>query len=164
MPTFKAIVIEKGDGGQKVRLTDFDEANLMEGDVTIRVEWSTVNYKDGLALNLIASDRVEGTPVRSKDGSTIGTIERVMIDKITGKVAHAVLRSNGVEMTNRHLPIRWSRLTYDRTLAAYHLDLTETELSALSYESHIDWADCSREIERRDDDRAKLYWGIAETW
>jgi acrylyl-CoA reductase (NADPH) len=50
VPTFKAIVIEKGDGGQKVRLTDFDEANLMEGDVTIRVEWSTVNYKDGLAL------------------------------------------------------------------------------------------------------------------
>ena len=85
MPTFKAIVIEKGDGGQKVRLTDFDEANLMEGDVTIRVEWSTVNYKDGLAHNLIASDRVEGTPVRSTDGSTIGTIERLMIDKLTGK-------------------------------------------------------------------------------
>jgi acrylyl-CoA reductase (NADPH) len=50
VPTFKAIVIEKGDGGQKVHLTDFDEANLMEGDVTVRVEWSTVNYKDGLAL------------------------------------------------------------------------------------------------------------------
>jgi len=50
VPTFKAIVIEKNDGGQKVQLTDFDEANLMEGDVTVRIEWSTVNYKDGLAL------------------------------------------------------------------------------------------------------------------
>jgi acrylyl-CoA reductase (NADPH) len=50
VPTFKAIVIEKSDGGQKVRLGDFDEANLMDGDVTVRVEWSTVNYKDGLAL------------------------------------------------------------------------------------------------------------------
>ncbi len=50
MPTFKAIVVEKSDGGQKVGLTGFDEANLMEGDVTVRVEWSTVNYKDGLAL------------------------------------------------------------------------------------------------------------------
>ena len=50
MPTFKAIVVEKSDGGQKVRLTDFDEANLMEGDVTVRVEWSTVNYKHGLAI------------------------------------------------------------------------------------------------------------------
>src|SRR5438105_5706152 len=50
VPTFKAIVIEKGDEGQNVRLGDFDEANLMDGDVTVRVEWSTVNYKDGLAL------------------------------------------------------------------------------------------------------------------
>jgi acrylyl-CoA reductase (NADPH) len=50
LATFKAIVIEKGEGGQAVALTDFDEANLMEGDVTVRVEWSTVNYKDGLAL------------------------------------------------------------------------------------------------------------------
>src|SRR5207248_2793467 len=33
-----------------VRLADFDEANLMEGDVAVRVEWSTVNYKDGLAV------------------------------------------------------------------------------------------------------------------
>ena len=50
MPTFKAIVIDKSDGGQKVALTDFDEADLMAGDVTVRVEWSAVNYKDGLAV------------------------------------------------------------------------------------------------------------------
>jgi acrylyl-CoA reductase (NADPH) len=48
--TFKAIVIDKNEGGQTVALTDFDEANLMDGDVTVRVEWSTVNYKDGLAV------------------------------------------------------------------------------------------------------------------
>src|SRR5689334_11451249 len=50
MTTFKAILIEKGEGGQKVALTDFDEKDLMDGDVTIRVEWSTLNYKDGLAI------------------------------------------------------------------------------------------------------------------
>ena len=50
MATFKAIVIDKADTGQTVRLTDFDEKDLMDGDVTVRVEWSTVNYKDGLAL------------------------------------------------------------------------------------------------------------------
>src|SRR5262249_38827991 len=48
--TFKAIVIEKADGGTKAALTDFDEANLMDGDVTVRVEYSTLNYKDGLAI------------------------------------------------------------------------------------------------------------------
>ena len=50
MSTFRAIVIEKSDGGQTVALSDFDESKLMEGDVTVAVEWSTVNYKDGLAL------------------------------------------------------------------------------------------------------------------
>lgn len=50
MASFKAIVIRKGDGGQTVALTDFDDSELMEGDVTFRVEWSTINYKDGLAI------------------------------------------------------------------------------------------------------------------
>ena len=50
MGNFKAIVIDKTESGQTVRLTDFDEKDLMDGDVTVRVEWSTVNYKDGLAL------------------------------------------------------------------------------------------------------------------
>jgi acrylyl-CoA reductase (NADPH) len=48
--TFKAIRIDKAEKGTTVALTQFDEAELMEGDVTIRVEWSTLNYKDGLAL------------------------------------------------------------------------------------------------------------------
>jgi acrylyl-CoA reductase (NADPH) len=48
--TFKAIVIEKTEQGQKVGFADFDEKDLMDGDVTIRVEWSTINYKDGLAI------------------------------------------------------------------------------------------------------------------
>jgi len=48
--TFKAIVVEKADGGTKAALADFDESNLMDGDVTVRVEYSTINYKDGLAI------------------------------------------------------------------------------------------------------------------
>jgi acrylyl-CoA reductase (NADPH) len=48
--TFKAVRIDKGETGQTVRLVDFDEADLMDGDVTVQVEWSTLNYKDGLAL------------------------------------------------------------------------------------------------------------------
>lgn len=50
MGTFKAIRIDKADKGQTVRLADFDDSELMDGDVTVRVEWSTLNYKDGLAL------------------------------------------------------------------------------------------------------------------
>ena len=50
MATFKAIVITRTEGGTAAALSDFDEQALMEGDVTLRPEWSTVNYKDGLAL------------------------------------------------------------------------------------------------------------------
>ena len=79
--------------------------------------------------SLIASDRVEGTPVRRSDGGKIGTIERLMIDKLSGNVAYAVLSFGGfLGVGQKHLPIPWARLTYDRVLGAYHLDLTEEEL------------------------------------
>jgi acrylyl-CoA reductase (NADPH) len=48
--TFRAIRIDKAEKGTTAALTQFDEAELMEGDVTVAVEWSTLNYKDGLAL------------------------------------------------------------------------------------------------------------------
>jgi acrylyl-CoA reductase (NADPH) len=48
--TFKAIRIDKAEKGTSAALVAFDEAELMEGDVTVRVEWSTLNYKDGLAV------------------------------------------------------------------------------------------------------------------
>ena len=50
MGTFKAIRIDKADKGTTATLAQFDEAELMEGDVLVRVEWSTLNYKDGLAV------------------------------------------------------------------------------------------------------------------
>ncbi len=50
MTSFRALVIYKTDDGQKVELTTLTEADLMEGDVTIKVEHSSVNYKDGLAI------------------------------------------------------------------------------------------------------------------
>jgi acrylyl-CoA reductase (NADPH) len=48
--TFKAIRIDKAEKGTTVALTQFDDAELMDGDVTVAVEWSTLNYKDGLAV------------------------------------------------------------------------------------------------------------------
>ena len=50
MGTFKAVVVTKGESGTSAALSDFNDADLMEGDVTFRPEWSTVNYKDGLAV------------------------------------------------------------------------------------------------------------------
>lgn len=47
---FKAIQINKDDNGYKAALTELEDAMLPEGDVTVRVEYSTLNYKDGLAI------------------------------------------------------------------------------------------------------------------
>ena len=49
--TFRAIRADKSDAGQDVRFVTMDESELMDGDVTVRVTHSTVNYKDGLALS-----------------------------------------------------------------------------------------------------------------
>jgi acrylyl-CoA reductase (NADPH) len=54
---FRALLLEKTDEGAPIaRVTEVDEADLPEGDVTVDVEWSTINYKDGLAI-------VKGAPV-----------------------------------------------------------------------------------------------------
>jgi acrylyl-CoA reductase (NADPH) len=50
MGTFKALRIDKAEGGQTVRRVEFDDADLMDGDTTVRITHSTVNYKDGLAI------------------------------------------------------------------------------------------------------------------
>src|SRR6201996_3430995 len=47
---FKAIVISKQDGAQSVRIADIEESELPDAPVTVRVEYSTINYKDGLAI------------------------------------------------------------------------------------------------------------------
>src|SRR3984957_2179408 len=47
---FKAILIDKQDGAQSVRVAELDEGQLPDAPVTVRVEYSTVNYKDGLAI------------------------------------------------------------------------------------------------------------------
>ncbi|MBN8938291.1 MAG: oxidoreductase [Rhizobiales bacterium] len=50
MAKFKAVVVTKGETGTTASLSTFDESDLMDGDVTVRVSHSTLNYKDGLAL------------------------------------------------------------------------------------------------------------------
>ncbi|MGL4241058.1 MAG: alcohol dehydrogenase catalytic domain-containing protein, partial [Beijerinckiaceae bacterium] len=50
MTSFSAYVVDKPDGRYSVEVKTLTEADLMDGDVTVRVTHSTVNYKDGLAL------------------------------------------------------------------------------------------------------------------
>lgn len=79
--------------------------------------------------SLIASDRIEGTPVKRPGGDKIGTIERVMIEKSSGRVAYAVMSIGGfIGIGEEHTTLPWSVLTYNTELDAYELDRSEDEL------------------------------------
>jgi hypothetical protein len=79
--------------------------------------------------SLIASDKVEGTPVRRTDGDKIGTIERVMIEKRSGKVAYAVMSFGGfMGLGEEYYTLPWGVLKYNTQLDAYELNLTEDQL------------------------------------
>ena len=78
-----------------------------------------------MADSLIASDRVEGTAVYGADQQKIGSIERVMIDKLSGKVAYAVLSYGGfLGIGDDHYPTPWSSLKYDTLLGGYLIGIT----------------------------------------
>jgi len=98
--------------------------------------------------NLIGSDKVEGTPVCRPDGERVGQIERIMIDKLSGKVAYAVMSCGGfLGMGEDYYPLPWSVLKYNPTLGGYEINVTEQQLkNAPKYSRHEswDWADRAR--------------------
>ena len=81
--------------------------------------------------SLIGSDKVEGTAVYGADDNKIGSIERVMIDKISGKVSYAVLSFGGfLGIGDDHYPLPWQSLKYDTDLGGYHTGITESSSRA----------------------------------
>jgi PRC-barrel domain protein len=90
---------------------------------------------------LIASDKVEGTAVYGPDADKIGRIENLMIDKMSGRVAYAVLTFGGfLGMGNDYYPLPWSMLKYDEGLGGYIVNLTRDQLeSAPKYRESDNW-------------------------
>jgi hypothetical protein len=112
---------------------------------------------------LIESDRVEGTNVYDPTGNSIGSIKRLMIEKISGRVAYAVMSFGGfLGMGSEQHSIPWNKLTYDTGLGGYRTDITEDQLRgapAFSRDPNCDWSDRNRERELHDYYRAPYYWG-----
>ena len=111
--------------------------------------------------SLIASDKVEGTAVYGADHRKIGSLERVMIDKISGKVAYAVLSFGGfLGMGEDYYPMPWSTLKYDTNLGGYLVNLTKDQLdNAPKFNESRGW-NWNRENDRQVHDyyRARPYW------
>jgi hypothetical protein len=114
--------------------------------------------------SLIASDRVEGTAVRRSDGGKVGTIQRLMIDKISGKVAYAVLSFGGfLGLGAKHLPVPWKLMKYNPALEAYEINLSDEELTrapSFAANQDFDWGDRELEITVHTYYKSPGYWGV----
>src|SRR6478736_724045 len=101
--------------------------------------------------NLIGSDKVEGTPVYRLNGERVGRIERVMIDKISGKVGYAVMSFGGfMGIGEDYYPLPWSLLTYNPRLEGYEVNISDAQLKgAPKFNTHEswDWGTRSRSID-----------------
>ena len=108
---------------------------------------------------LIGSDKVEGTAVYGAGDQEIGSIERVMIDKISGKVAYAVLSFGGfLGIGDDHYPLPWQSLKYDTNLGGYRTGITENQLRGapkFSNDNAWNWNDPARTRAVND------YYGVA---
>lgn len=93
---------------------------------------------------LIGSAAVEGTPVYDAAGQHVGIIERLMLEKHTGKVAFAVLSFGGfLGLGDHHYPLPWSKLSYDDGLGGYRIDLTREQIEGAPRfrpEEEFDWS------------------------
>ena len=79
--------------------------------------------------DVISSERVEGTDVYNTAGDKLGTIDDLMIDKVSGQVRYAVMEFGGFfgVGTDRY-PVPWSMLKYDTSRDGYVVPLDKSRL------------------------------------
>src|SRR5258707_12252189 len=111
--------------------------------------------------DLIGSDRVEGTNVYRSDGKKIGEIERVMLDKLSGQIAYAVMSFGGfLGLGEDHYPIPWQRLKYNEKLGGYEVNITDEQLkNAPHYATGEEW-----KWDRTQGKRSYDYYGVPPYW
>ncbi len=104
---------------------------------------------------VIESDRVEGTHVYDRSNKRIGTIKRLLIEKVSGRVLYVDVTVGGfLGLGLHHHTIPWEKLSYDRERGGYRTDITETQVrhAPAFYGDDEVWPDRKRQNELRD------YW------
>lgn len=106
---------------------------------------------------LISSEKVEGTAVYDPAGTWLGSIQSLMIDKVSGRVAYAVMSFGGfLGLGQKFFPVPWSQLRYDLAKEGYVTSLTEGQLSgAPDYDAQRSWDDTGWR------DNLDRYYGVA---
>jgi hypothetical protein len=116
--------------------------------------WGPIN-RPAPSHPVIESDRVEGTPVFDLNDNWIGTIKRLLIEKVSGRVLYVDVTFGGfLGIGAHHHTIPWDKLLYDKELEGYRTDVTEAQVQGAPafYGDDLIWPDRKREQELRD------YW------
>lgn len=112
--------------------------------------------------HLISSRRVEGTSVYNQKGEKLGTIHSVMIDKRSGRVAHALLSFGGLLGIGTAVhPVPWEILTYDVARDGYVVDLTREQLEKAP---SLALDDADRPRKRSEHELMYEYYGVIPPW
>jgi sporulation protein YlmC with PRC-barrel domain len=111
--------------------------------------------------SLISAEKVNGTDVYNAKGEKLGSIEDIMLDKVSGQVAYAILSFGKIlGVGGKHFPLPWSALNYDTRKGGYLVDIDKERLkNAPSFETDQDlsWtADYGRSIDK--------YYGAPSRW
>ena len=95
---------------------------------------------EGIAIDetarLIATNKVEGAAVYDRAGRNLGAIHTIMVDKLTGQVAYAVLAFGGfLGLGETHHPLPWKALSYSTDLGGYVIDIDPGVLAGAANEA-----------------------------
>ena len=108
---------------------------------------------------LVSSSNVDGTDVYARDGNHIGHIDHLMIDKVTGKVAYAVMGFGGfLGLGESHHPIPWPKLHYDTAKDGFVTDISEADVRGAPEQPDDAYTD------RRWEERMHDYYGVPMYW
>jgi uncharacterized protein YrrD len=110
---------------------------------------------------LIAADKVNGTTVYNPAGETLGSIDDIMIDKVSGRAIYAVMSFGGfLGIGEKFHPLPWATLKYDAQKGGYVVNLDKAVLEgAPSYDSGsaFTWTpDYGREVDS--------YYNVPSYW
>lgn len=109
--------------------------------------------------SVISSDRVEGTAVYNTAGDKLGSIDTLMIDKVSGQVRYAVLEFGGfLGMGTDRYPLPWSTLKYDTVKDGYMVPLEKFQLESAPRYAQSDAPSYDDEYGRRVYDHYGAPW------
>lgn len=116
--------------------------------------WGPVELP-GASHLIIESDRVEGTAVFDDKCDQIGTIKRLLIEKVSGRVSFVDVTFGGfLGIGSHHVTIPWEKLTYDKELEGYRTDITEAQVRGAT----ILYGDEGVPPDQKRQEEMKNYW------